>query len=90
LGKFSSAIALAECCKFASAGGYNGPFYNSAGAQLGSYSNSVPRIESNTIIQQVLLYFTYLACIASDVMLQVNAAHGTAHSCFREGQCHPS
>lgn len=37
-----------------SAAGYNGPFYNQAGVQLGSFSNSVANINDNTIIQQVL------------------------------------
>ncbi len=36
------------------ADGYNGPFYNSAGVQLGSFSNSVAKITSNTVITQVL------------------------------------
>ena len=35
------------------AAGYNGPFYNQAGVQLGSFSNSVANINDNTIIQQV-------------------------------------
>ena len=36
------------------AAGYNGPFYNQQGVQLGNFDNSVARITDNTIIQQVL------------------------------------
>ena len=42
--------SLAVC-----AAGYNGPFYNSAGVQLGTFSNSVAKITSNTVITQVLV-----------------------------------
>ena len=49
---FCSSLAyysLAVC-----AAGYNGPFYNSAGVQLGTFTNSAARITSNTVITQVL------------------------------------
>ena len=33
--------------------GYNGPFYNEGGVQIGTFSNSAARIDSNTVITQV-------------------------------------
>ena len=41
-----------DCCD-GCAVGYNGPFYNEGGVQIGTFSNSVARIDSNTVITQV-------------------------------------
>ena len=49
----------------AGAVGYNGPFYNEGGVQIGTFSNSVARIDSNTVITQVTCLCLLLKLICS-------------------------